>query len=267
MVLTDPESSPSDHGSPLPEGGTMRPGPLIPRPPSTGFSRPLVFALAAGLVAGAGSWLAGEFIVAAYQSDLTPALKARPTAEDMRRLRDARLYSATLTFTAMGGFLGLAMGLAGGLAQRSATASARAAILGLVLGTASAASTALVILPIFFKRHDPQTGDLVLPLFTHGGIWSTIGVVGGLAFGLGLGGRGRWKATLVGGLVGAAAATIVYEIVGAVGFASNKTELPLSSSITTRGMAQLLVAVLSALGAVWASSQPSKEDVRSSAHS
>ena len=48
----------------------------------------------------------------------------------MRRLRDARLYSATLTFTTMGGFLGLAMGLAGGLARRSVFASARAAILG-----------------------------------------------------------------------------------------------------------------------------------------
>jgi hypothetical protein len=264
MVLTDPESSPSDRGSPMPEGGTMRPSPLSPSLPSTGYGRPLVFALAAGLIAGVGSWLAGEFIVGAYQSELNPALKARPSAEDMQRLRDARLYSATLTFTAMGGFLGLAMGLAGGLAQRSATASARAAILGLVLGTPAAASAALVILPIFFKRHDPQTGDLVLPLFTHGGIWSTIGVVGGLAFGLGLGGRGKWKATLVGGLVGAAAATIVYEIVGAVAFASNKTELPLSSAITTRAMAQLLVAVLSAVGAVLALRQSANREASSS---
>ena len=65
-------------------------------------------------------------------------------------------------------------------------------------------------------------------------------------------GRGRWKATLVGGFVGAAAATVVYEIVGALAFASNKTDLPLSASVTTRGMAQLLVALLSAVGAALA---------------
>ena len=56
----------------------------------------------------------------------------------------------------------------------------------------------------------------------------------------------------MGGLVGAAAATVVYEFVGALAFASDKTDMPLSASITTRGMAQLLVPLLSALGAVLA---------------
>jgi hypothetical protein len=86
-------------------------------------------------------------------------------------------------------------------------------------------------------------------LLTHGAIWSAVGAIGGLSLGLGLGGQGRWKATLVGGFIGAAAATIVYEMVGALAFASNKTDLPLSASIATRGMAQLLVAIFSAVGA------------------
>ena len=89
----------------------------------------------------------------------------------------------------------------------------------------------LIFLSIFFTRYDPQSGDLVLPLLTHGAIWSAVGAFGGLAFGLGLGGQGRWKATMVGGLVGAAAATVVYELVGALVFASSKTDLPLSSSV------------------------------------
>jgi hypothetical protein len=150
----------------------------------------------------------------------------------------------------MGGILGLALGLAGGLAQRSPSSAARSAILGLLLGAAVAGSTALVVLPIFFSRYDPHSNELGPSLLTHGAIWSAVGAIGGLAFGLGLGGRGRWKATLVGGFVGAAAATVIYEIVGALAFATSKTDLPLSASITTRGMAQLLVAILTAIGAV-----------------
>jgi hypothetical protein len=117
---------------------------------------------------------------------------------------------------------------------------------------------------MFFKNYDPRSGDLVLPLLTHGAIWSAVGGVGGLAFGLGFGGRGRWKATLVGGLTGAAAATVVYELVGAMVFASSKADLPLSSSSTTRGMALLLVASLSSIGAVLASRQLAKQPARSS---
>jgi hypothetical protein len=220
----------------------------------------LTLAIAAGLIAGVASVLAGEVILGRYQGDLSPPLNIHPSPEDMRRWREARLYSATLTFAAMGGFLGLAMGVAGGLARRSASAGAQAALVGLSLGTAAAASISLALVSFFFKMHDPQSGDLILPLFTHGAIWSAVGAIGGLAFGLGLGGRGRWKVTLMGGLLGAAAATVVYEIVGALAFATSKTDLPLSSSITTRGMAQLLVTILSAAGAGLALRQPAEEE-------
>jgi hypothetical protein len=164
----------------------------------------------------------------------------------------------------MGGFLGLTMGLAGGLARRSVLASAWAAIGGLILGTAAGASTALVLVSNFFQRHDPQSGDLVFPLLTHGAIWSVVGAIGGLAFGLGFGGRGRWITTALGGLVGAAAATIIYEIVGALAFATSKTDQPVSSSITARGMAQLLVAILSAVGAFLALRQSPQRQATSS---
>ena len=193
-----------------------------------------------------------------YRAALLPPLNINPDPEHMRRWRDARLYSAALSFTTLAGLLGLAMGLAGGLARRAASAGVRAAIVGLLLGIAVAAPISLVLVSNFFKRHDPQSVDLVLPLLTHGAIWSAVGAIGGLALGLGLGGQGRWKATLAGGLVGAAAATIIYEIVGAVAFASSKTDLPLSSSVATRGMAQLLVAILSAIGAVLALHQPAQ---------
>jgi hypothetical protein len=255
MVDTDAESSFSDRTSPAPEENAPRSTapdlPLIP----VGMSRLLAFAACAGLIAGVGSLLAGEMILNHYQSDLLPALKSTPSAGDLIRLKAARHSSATLAFTAMGGLFGLALGLAGGLVRRSAFASARAGILGLALGTAVAAAVAFFLVAIFFNNYDPQSGDLGLPILTHGAIWSAVGAIGGLAFGLGLGGRGRWKSTLMGGLLGAAAATIVYEIVGALIFPSSKTDLPLSTSITTRCMAQILVAIFSAVGAVLALSQ------------
>ena len=113
-----------------------------------------------------------------------------------------------------GGFLGLAMGMAGGLA-RGSFFRVRAAIVGLLLGMIVATSASLIVVSVFYKKYDPETGDLVLPMLMHGAIWSAVGASGGLVFGLALGRQGRWKVTLLGGLVGAAAATVVYEIVAA----------------------------------------------------
>jgi hypothetical protein len=228
------------------------------------MGRLLAFAAVAGIVAGVASMVVGEMILERYRGDLVQAIVTHPRPEDMQRWRAARVYSAVLTFTSLGGFLGLAMGLAGGLARRSASAGARAAIVGLLLGTSVTAPLSLALVSYFFKTHDPQSNNLLLPLLTHGALWSAVGAIAGLAFGLGLGGKGRWKATLVGGLAGAAAATIIYEIVGALAFASSKTDLPLSASIASRGMAHLLVAILSAVGAAWASRQSPRRGAASS---
>jgi hypothetical protein len=263
MVPIDPTSLDSDGALPAPTGNQPQIGPATLEPAPGERSRLFAFALLAGLIAGAASLFIGERILTAYQSELIPKLKFRPTAEDTHRLTEARFRSATLTFTTMGGLLGLAMGVAGGMTRRSAFASARAAFLGLVLGTVAAASTALALLPIFFWKYDPHSGDLLVSLLTHGVIWSVVGGIGGLALGLGFGGPGHWKQTLSGGLAGGAAAAIVYEIVGALAFASDKTDLPVSSSITTRAMAQLLVAILSAVGASLAFRQAAKREATS----
>ncbi len=255
MVPREPEAPDSIRPSPAPDQNDPRPAQSGMDPKLAGSSRLFALALVAGITAGAASWFAGEFILDAYKSELNPNLKSTPDAGVIRKFNEARIASATRTFGAMGGILGLTMGLAGGLARRSPSAGIRSAVLGLLFGVAAVSSTALVVLPIFFKKYDPQSGDLVLPLLTHSAIWSAVGAIGGLAFGLGLGGQGRWKATLVGGLVGGAAATIIYEIVGAVAFATSKTELPLSSSITTRGIAHLLVPILTAIGAIVAGDQ------------
>ena len=58
--------------------------------------------------------------------------------------------------------------------------------------------------PTSSGTHDPQSQDLTLPMLTLGSIGSAVGAAGGLAFGLGLGGRDRWSKSLFGGLLGAA---------------------------------------------------------------
>jgi hypothetical protein len=261
MVQSDLDSSASDPGA----------GGYPPRLASPGkgpvplrYSRLLAFAITGAVIAGVGSVLAGEVVLNRYQSALTPPPKISPTTEDINRLRDARVLSATLTFTAMGGFLGLALGFAGGLARRSVQAGLRAASLGLLVGAAVAGSLAFLLVSLFFNKYDPHSSDLVLPLMTHGAIWSAVGAVGGTAFGLGLGGKGRWMATLVGGLLGAAAASVIYEIIGAIAFASSKTDLPLSAALTTRILAQFSVALLAAVGAVLASNQLARKELASS---
>ncbi len=143
--------------------------------------RLLTFAIAAAVLAGAAALVAGEKLLDAYHNDLFPPIKFNPTVEEMSRLKAARLTTATLTFTCLGGFLGLAMGLAGGLARRSVPAGIRAAIVGFVLGAAVEALLAYLVVAMFFKRYDPLAGDLTLPLLTHGAIWLAVGSIGGLA--------------------------------------------------------------------------------------
>ena len=208
----------------------------------------MAFAIVAAVLAGAAALVAGEKILDAYQNDLFPPIKINPTVEEMSRLKAARLSTATLTFTCLGGFLGLAMGLAGGLARRSVPAGIRAAIIGFVLGTAAEgiltycrrvdvfqavrSACGRPGTPLAHPRHDLAGRGCHRRPGIRARAWRP----------------GRWKSTLVGGLLGAAVATVVYEIGGALVFASSKTELPLSSSVTTRAIALLLVAIFSAAG-------------------
>jgi hypothetical protein len=217
--------------------------------PPSARQRFVGLALIAGVVAGVGSALVGEAIASHYRDALFPAIKAQLDPKDVARLTSARLYSAALTFATAGGLLGLALGAAGGLARRSAGASVKIGALGLVLGTGMVGGLSFLAVSNFYARYDHHSDDLFLPLLTQTASWSVVGAIGGLAFGLALGETGRWKATLAGGLVGGLAATVVYEVVGAVVFASSHTDLPLSHSTASRVMAQLLIAVFVAVGA------------------
>jgi hypothetical protein len=212
----------------------------------------VALALAAGLLAGVAAWLVGEAILEAHRSVLSPKVGRDVDAEAVRKFARATLTSASGTFTALGAILGLSLGMAGGLARRSASAGFRAALLGCVVGAIGGGSSSLLILPYFFKNQDPHSPDLMLPLLTIGSICAAVGATGGLAFGVGLGGRDRWVKSLVGGLLGAGLGAVVYEVVGAIAFPSDRTDLAISFTPVTRAMLHVLAATLAAVGAALA---------------
>jgi outer membrane lipoprotein SlyB len=221
-------------------------------------SRPLLpvrvwaLALTAGLIAGFASWLIGE----AFHGRFGP-----PDARTGRRLTSDQLVSrrasidaaqgseATLAFGSLGAVLGLALGLAGGCARGSARAAVIAAIAGSILGGTAGAIMPRVLVPIYFRLHNPDRDNLNLAILIHGGNWSLLGAAGGAAFGIGLGGRGRALRALLGGLLGAIAGVLVYGIVGGVAFPLDGTDDPLSVTWGTRLFARLAVTILASAGA------------------
>jgi hypothetical protein len=172
----------------------------------------------------------------------------------------AKKLVATLTYTLVAASLGLALGIAGGGARRSLKAAGYAGPAGLVLGGVAGTAAALVLLPVYFARHDPLDDSLLLPLMTHAGFAASVGAAAGLALGLGLGGRvvGR---TSGGGLLGAVVGASLYEILGALAFPSGRTGEPLSATPWTRLFFILAVVLLTAAGAVWMARGPAAKSM------
>jgi hypothetical protein len=214
-----------------------------------------IWALAAGLLAGAGSWGVGEATINAFPPKLermmTPVGPLMGTRATEQVKADTK--NAALAFAVQAACLGMALGLAGGLARRSLGGGAMAGLAGAVLGGALALGAAAALQPVYYRnvQLDQIEQSLIVPLLVHGGICGVTGLAGGLAFGLGL--KGRWSLiarSAAGGLVGALLATFAFEVAGAMLFPEAKTTRPLSLSWESRLMARMLVGLLSAAGAL-----------------
>jgi hypothetical protein len=224
-----------------------------------GAARVWPLALAAGLAAGVISWLAGEAAYGFFAPTTAPTrLMGGPVVDAVnnatRAAADAK--NTALASGLLGAAVGLIMGLAGGLARRSPRAAAGAALVGLTLGAAAGAGMSSVLFPIYYRNERFIVDDLGRAMLLHAGVWGAVGAAGGLAFGLGLGGRSRAVRALLGGLVGAALATALYEVVGAAAFPLARTYRPLATGWGPRLLARLAVAVLSAAGAALAVQSP-----------
>src|SRR3954451_7105360 len=185
-------------------GGLSTGGQLLP-------VRVWALALTAGLIAGFASWLIGETFHGRFKPpDGRTGVRLAPAQiTSLRNARDAAgSFEATIAFGSLGAVLGLTLGLAGGFARRSGRAALIAAIAGSILGGAAGAVMPSVLLPIYFRVHDPDRDDLMLAILIQGGNWSVIGAAAGAAFGIGLGDRGRALRALFGGLMGAIAGVL-----------------------------------------------------------
>jgi hypothetical protein len=175
-----------------------------------------------------------------------------------------------MSYGVLGALLGLSLGAAGGMARRSPGAAILAALIGVVVGAAAGTGTTLLLLLRYRALHenpspDNATQELYLALATHGGIWVAIGAAAGLALGLGLGG---WRAgrAIIGGILGAALATAIYEFGGAVAFPLEKVLEPTATAPAPRLLAHLAVAICVSAGALWAAYHLSLGRSSSEAH-
>ncbi len=222
-------------------------------------------ALTAGLIAGFASWQIGETYHGRFEPTLIPgkALGTPPEVleANFNSRQTAVTREATFAYGVLGAVLGLALGLAGGAVRGSVGTALVGAIVGTILGGAAGAGMTRVLLPIYHSnillRSDK--GDLLLAILIHGGSWSVIGAVGGAAFGIGLGDRRRAIAALFGGLVGAIAGVLAYEIIGSLAFPLDAITDPISATPETRLFARLAVTILASAGAAWGALDRVKE--------
>jgi hypothetical protein len=214
-------------------------------------------ALAAGVVAGVVSWLAGEACL--------DVVKARRRAvvdrgmalniSDRQGEAAAGALNAGLAFALLGASLGAAFGAAGGCIRGDGRAAGRAAGVGLAVGAVGAAMASAAVLPTYnayrLGHPDEASRDLMLPLAVHVVTWATAGAAGGLALGAGLGLRDRRALSrlVVGGLGGAALGAVIFELAGAIAFPEAETARYVSKTAPTRLLARLLVCILAAGGA------------------
>lgn len=206
-------------------------------------ARRWIAAIVLAIVAGVIAWGAGETRLLRVDSAETDVMllgqKIRSaTAETTQR---AETITAIRTFAFFGALLGLASGLAG----QSPKSAIRAALLGLFLGGVSGGVAALAVIPIHSRLLIEPVSEFLTTFVAHAGIWMPIGAAAGLALGLGSNLDARQtRLAIVGGLLGAAIAAILYEVAGALAFPLAETDLPISKSPGSRFLARILLALL-----------------------
>jgi hypothetical protein len=217
---------------------------------SRGRWRSWTILLAAGLVAGLVAWVAGEwthghFRARTYSVEVMGIKSMQPSRESQKA---ADIANAALASAILGSMTALTMGLAGGLTVR---APWRGAIVGLgaqVVGAFAAAGASLALIPIFFRQLVPDSNDLLTPILIHGGIWTAIGVVGGIAFAAGMNSWRHLPAAVFFACVGAFTASIIFHVLTGMLFPHSSSAEPVGGSAVVRLLATSLVTVLVAIG-------------------
>jgi len=168
-----------------------------------------------------------------------------PTQETRRV---AITQTAALVYGAFGGLLGLGLGLTGGLTSGRTGSVKLAAVIGAAGGLAAGALAALAVLPPYLNWAGDSLGDPVPSLAMHCGLWVPLGAVAGLAFGAGYRGVRRAGSFALGGAIGTAVGTVVYDILGAAALPLSETSDPIAGTWPARLLTFLLLALSIGVG-------------------
>jgi hypothetical protein len=210
------------------------------------------WALAAAVVAGVVSGLGGERVHKRYDvpgEATTGQTQPQEVFDRIARAQVARhAKEGQVLFGLVGAAAGLSLGLAGGLARRNLPAALGAGVVGLVLAGAAGAAAGQLTAPFAYRDVELLANSATRSLLIRGAIYAAVGLASGLAFGIGLGGRGAILNAAVGGLLGALAATVVYEVAGSLMFPVARTYQPIATTAGARYFAELTAIVFIAAG-------------------
>jgi hypothetical protein len=217
-------------------------------------------ALAAAIIAGVAAAAIGERMFEHLRpppaaKDLVAAHPAEPRPSESLQAK-AHSRNAAVVYGVLGGLLGLALGLAGGITRQSVTHSVIAGFLGLVLGTLAGALPPLFVLPWHWPARLENLGrsQLVDRILIHAAFWCGLGAIAGLVYTIGRFGADPLRIVqgIFGGLLGAALAVFIHDAIAFGLFPVARADEAFASSTIARALAHLCVAVLVAVGIVFA---------------
>jgi hypothetical protein len=214
----------------------------------------LVAALVVALAASAVAWSLGDkFRVA--ETVLRDRRRGEGVFSGFAELSVVHaIRNGIIGYAILGAILSLGLGVTAGLlnGRRSIPRVFLAGLTGLVLGACGGAASSYVLIPIYYRSL--ETADLTLSMLIHLGIWTAVGAASGVAFGIGLGSRGVFLRSLIGGITGAALGTLLFDVSGAF-FPLAHTERPLAEGAGIRLAGNMLLGLCVALGIVLVASQ------------
>lgn len=220
---------------------------------------PVATCLLAGLVAGLLAFGLGELSYDAFPAERVSTKLDYGGAAMLTTAKTeqkAVVRNAALAFAGLGAMLGGCLGLAGGMVRKSRGGAAVGGVLGLIVGGAVGAGLPFLMFRTYFRAVDQlDVAPMVIGLCLHVAVWGLIGGAAGLAFGFGLGNRGRMLHYVVLGLVGAALGAGLFEALGGYLYPAALTEEPLAQRWQARFLARVLVSL--AAGAAIGLSFPS----------
>jgi hypothetical protein len=223
-----------------------------------------VCVLGAGLGAGLLAWFIGERMYNYYRPSAEAQQNRFEFAALNREQGRADQKNAAIAYGTFGALLGLLVGASGGLYRRSATAVSSAALAGFLVGGIGGALAAYGLAPVHLRFYSDGNPSLLLPLLVRGGICAVAGMAAGLAFGLGRYGPAGVPRALAGGLLGSLFGTLAVEVIYAFAFPMDRNDDILPTSVVSRLLSYILIAVCAALGPLVLGHRRSSQAIRTS---